>query len=66
VPTLLSDICKPEAVVMVFPAVCAAATVDGNVNGTVKMVIAIAEISEIFAGRRRRILKHLPLNSRRV
>jgi hypothetical protein len=66
VPTLLSDICKPDAVVMVFPAVWAAAGVGENVSGMVKMVIAIAEASENLADRKRRILKHLPLRSRRV
>jgi hypothetical protein len=51
-----SIICKPEAVVMVFPAVWAAAVVGTHAIGTAMSVIAIAASVGIFARRRRRIL----------
>jgi hypothetical protein len=52
-------ICKPEAVVMVFPAVWAAAMVGTHANGTATNVIATAAI-EIFANWIRRILSTFP------
>jgi hypothetical protein len=57
---LLSVICKPEAVVMVFPAVWAAAMVGTHANGTAMIVMTIAETIEILARWRRRIFEHLP------
>src|SRR5882757_139516 len=59
VPTVLSVICKPEAVVMVFPAVWAAAMVGTQTNDTTANVIAVAAI-DIPARWRRRIPEHLP------
>jgi hypothetical protein len=49
VPTVVSIICKPEAVVMVFPAVWAAAGVGAQANGMATIVIAIAASIGIFA-----------------
>src|ERR1700682_5658888 len=63
VPTVLSIICKPEAVVMVFPAVWAAAMVGSHPNGTATSVIAIAASIGIFPRWRRRIFGHLPLRN---
>src|ERR1019366_10330637 len=62
-PTVLSIICKPEAVVMGFPAVWAAAMVGPHANGTATIVNAIAETIEIFARLKRRICGHLPLRN---
>src|ERR1700721_608542 len=61
VPTVESIICRPEAVVMVFPAVWAAAMVGTHANGTLATVIAIAAIIEIFARLRRRIFCTFPV-----
>src|SRR5712672_203075 len=58
-------ICKPEAVVMVFPALWAAAVV-GNHPGTTKIAIAIAASIWIVACGKRRILGHLVLRIGRV
>jgi hypothetical protein len=44
VPTALSVICRPEAVVMVFPLVWAAAMVGTHASDTATMVIAAAAI----------------------
>src|SRR5512137_2822909 len=55
VPAVVSIICKPEGVVMVFPAVWAAAMVGTQANGTAAIVIAIAASIGIFADLRRRI-----------
>src|ERR1700687_214980 len=63
VPTVLSIICKPEAVVMVFPSVWAAAMVGTHANGTATSVIAIAASIGIFPRWRRRIFGHLPLRN---
>src|ERR1700694_27819 len=63
VPTVESIICKPEAVVMVFPAVWAAAMVGAHANGTAMIVIAIAETIEILASWRRRIFGHFPVTN---
>jgi hypothetical protein len=51
VPTVLSMICKPDAVVMVFPAVWAAAMVGTHASGIATTVIAIAAAIEIFVSR---------------
>src|SRR3984957_6369282 len=56
VPTVVSIICKPEAVVMVFPGVWANA-----VAGTNAAAANIAATIEIITRWRRRI-RHLPLN----
>src|ERR1700730_5551256 len=56
VPTVESIICRPEAVVMVFPAVWAAAMVGAHTNGMATNVIAIAASIGIFARRSRRML----------
>src|SRR5580692_12648991 len=58
VPTLLSIICKPEAVVMVFPAVWAAAVVVIDA-GMAKTAIEIAASIGIVACGKRRILGYL-------
>src|ERR1700720_2947128 len=55
VPTVKSIICKPEGVVMVFPAVWAAAMVGTHANGTATTVIAIAASIGSLARLRRRI-----------
>src|ERR1700730_16974548 len=49
VPTVVSIICKPEAVVMGFPAVWAAAMVGTKANGAATIIIAIAASIGIFA-----------------
>src|SRR5450631_1548426 len=59
VPTVLSVICRPEAVVMIFPLVWAAAMVETQANDKAMIVIAAAAI-DIPARWRRRILEHLP------
>src|ERR1700726_102999 len=66
VPTVESIICRPEAVVMVFPAVWAAAMVGTHANDTLATVIAIAVIIEIFARWRRRIFCTFPVESESV
>jgi len=55
-PTALSMICKPEAVVTVFPAVCAVAKVGMQANEPATNVAAMAETIDILARRKRRIL----------
>jgi hypothetical protein len=44
-------ICKPDAVVMVFPAVWAAAMVGIPASGIATTIIAIAAATEIFVSR---------------
>src|ERR1700688_796149 len=56
-PTVVSMICKPEAVVMGFPGVWAAAMVGTNAAAAI-----IAATIEIITRWRRRIIRHLPLN----
>src|ERR1700676_3589020 len=55
VPGVVSMICKPEGVVMVFPAVCAAAVVGKHACDTAKTVITIAASIGSLVCRRRRI-----------
>src|SRR3981081_3497776 len=55
VPTVLSMICKPEVVVMDFPAVWAAAGVGTHANDTTVIVVASSKTIEILASCRRRI-----------
>jgi hypothetical protein len=55
-PTVESMICKPEDVVMVFPAVWAVAGVGTHASGAATMVIANVDTIEIVANERRRIL----------
>ena len=62
VPTVVSMICKPEGVVMDFPAVWAAAMVGASANGTTTTIIATAASIEVFARSKHRMaLRHLPL-----
>src|ERR1700727_995214 len=61
VPTVVSMICRPEAVVMVFPAVWAAA-----VEGTKAAATNIAATIEIITRWMCRILRHLPFRIGRV
>jgi hypothetical protein len=49
VPTVVSVICKPEGVVMVFPAVWATAMVGTLANDTPTIANAKAVITDIFA-----------------
>src|ERR1700730_4555182 len=63
VPTVVSIICKPEAVVMVFPAVWAAAMVGTPANDTPTIAIAIAAAIETLARWRRRMLGTFPLEA---
>jgi hypothetical protein len=49
VPTVVSVICNPEGVVMVFPAVWATAMVGTLANDTPTIAIAKAVITDIFA-----------------
>src|SRR3979409_364260 len=55
VPTVLSMICKPEAVVMDFPAVWAVARVGTHANDAAMAVMASSTTIEILASCRRRI-----------
>src|SRR4051794_20015047 len=66
VPTVESIICKPDVVVMVFPAVWAAAGVETFAGKTAMIVIATADIIKIFASWRRGILEYLPWTNRNV
>src|ERR1700704_4382310 len=59
VPTVLSIICKPDAVVMVFPAVWAAAMVGTHIDEAPMTAIASADSIEILASFGRRISRHL-------
>src|ERR1700675_4399096 len=56
VPGVVSMICKPEGVVMVFPAVCAAAVVGTHACDAAKTVITIAANIGSLACWRRRIV----------
>jgi hypothetical protein len=53
VPTALSMICKPDAVVMAFPAVWAAAMVGTHIDEAPITAIVIADSIEILASFRR-------------
>jgi hypothetical protein len=53
VPTLLSMICSPEAVVMAFPVVCAIAVVGIETADAVKIVNAMAKVENVVCGKRR-------------
>jgi hypothetical protein len=53
VPTVLSIICKPDAVVMVFPAVWAAAMVGTHIDEAPITAIVTANSVEILASFRR-------------
>src|SRR5512143_838994 len=55
VPTVVSIICKPEGVVMVFPAVCADAP--GGVARRKAPAMAMAMAIGRFGNRKRRIFK---------
>jgi hypothetical protein len=55
VPGVVSMICRPEGVVMVFPAVWAAAVVGTHACNAAKTVITIAATIGNLACRRRRI-----------
>src|SRR3979490_3225870 len=59
VPTVLSIICKPDAVVMVFPAVWAAAMVGTHIDEAPMTAIASADSIKIFASFGCRISRHL-------
>jgi hypothetical protein len=64
VPTVLSVICKPDGVVMVFPAVWAAAMVGTHGNDIATIVIAAAAI-DIPARWRCRIPEYFPFRMAR-
>jgi hypothetical protein len=66
VPTVLSMICKPDAVVMVFPAVWAAAMVGTHIDEAPMTAMVTADSIEILASFRRRISRHLSFESERV
>src|SRR3982074_2084048 len=59
VPTVLSMICKPDAVVMVFPAVWAAAMGGTHIDEAPMTAIVTADSIEILASFGRRISRHL-------
>jgi hypothetical protein len=55
VPTLLSIICNPDAVVMAFPAVCAIAAVGIETADAVKTVNAMATVENVVREKRRMV-----------
>jgi hypothetical protein len=65
VPTVLSVICKPEAVVMDFPAVSAEAVVETKCDTLAITVIANADIMA-RSMRWKRCIRHLPFEAEGV
>jgi hypothetical protein len=55
VPTLLSMICNPDAVVMAFPGVCATAAVGIETAEAVKTVNATARVENVVREKRRMV-----------
>ena len=61
-PATLSMICKPEVVVMIFPAVWAEAVVETKCDTLPIMMIASADIRARSA-RWKRCIRHLPFEA---